>query len=299
MGTDELTEFLMANSVLPENFSKEEIAAFAEQLNVEEYPAGETLMREGTPACSLMLLISGEVRRMLGDVELDLLHAGEFIGKSMLTDEGSHYANVVATEPVVVGHLTIEHYGLLVEAAPVASRKFKQYFSDIHIQEMHEKQGLSFVDQRSYLGLVAHNEMKESLMLFARTHAEKLKRFHLVATGTTGIKLYQEVGLMISKKLASGPLGGDQAIGKMISENNIKGLIFFRDPLSPHPHHADIEALGRLCDVYQVPMATNPGGAAALLNFLLIDHPEEPAIPNRVLEKYRNAQKKVVAQPAQ
>ena len=286
MGTDELTDFMMATSVLPKSFSREEISALAGLLQIEEYPAGEILIQEGTPACSLMLLISGEVRRMLGDVELNLLHAGEFLGKSMFTDEGSHYANVVATEPVVAGRLSIEQYGLLVEAAPVASRKFKQYFSDIYMQEVHEKQGLSFVDHRSYLGLVAHNEMKESLMEFAKTHAEKLKRFHLVATGTTGIKLYKEVGLMISKNLASGPLGGDQAIGKMISENNIKGLIFFRDPLSAHPHHADIEALGRLCEY----TGTDGNcGAAAMLNYLLVDHPEEPAF-NRVPEKYKSAQ---------
>ena len=72
-------------------------------------------------------------------------------------------------------------------------------------------------------------------------------------------------------------------------------MIFFRDPLSAHPHHADIEALGRLCDVYQVPFATNPGGASAILNYLLMDHPEEAVIPNRVLENYKNQQKKVVA----
>ena len=72
-------------------------------------------------------------------------------------------------------------------------------------------------------------------------------------------------------------------------------MIFFRDPLSAHPHHADIEALGRLCDLYQVPFATNPGGAAPILNYLLMDHPEETVIPNRVLENYKNQQKKVVA----
>ena len=72
-------------------------------------------------------------------------------------------------------------------------------------------------------------------------------------------------------------------------------MIFFRDPLSAHPHHADIEALGRLCDVYQVPFATNPGDAAAILNYLLMDHAEEEVVPNRVLENYKNQQKKVVA----
>ena len=68
MGIDELTDFMMAKSELPKSFSREEISALAGQLQIEEHPAGETLMREGTPACSLMLLISGEVRRMLGDV---------------------------------------------------------------------------------------------------------------------------------------------------------------------------------------------------------------------------------------
>ena len=72
-------------------------------------------------------------------------------------------------------------------------------------------------------------------------------------------------------------------------------MIFFRDLLSAHPHHANTEALGRLCDIYQVPFATNPGGAAAILNHLLVDHPEETVITNRVQENYRNQQKEVVA----
>ena len=73
-------------------------------------------------------------------------------------------------------------------------------------------------------------------------------------------------GIDAIEKVASGPLAGDQAIGKLISESSILGIILFRDPLSAHPHHDDIEALGRLCDVYQVPCATNPGGAAAIIN---------------------------------
>ena len=96
MGTDELTDFMMAKSVLPKSFSREEISALAGLLQIEEYPAGEILIREGTPACSLMLLISGEVRRMLGDVELNLLHAGEFLGKSMFTDESARGRGVAS-----------------------------------------------------------------------------------------------------------------------------------------------------------------------------------------------------------
>ena len=294
MDTAALTQFLSTTSKLAEHFSPSEIAGLSEQLSFESYEAGTVLMKEGEPACSLLLLISGEIRLTHDQIELRLLQPGEFFGESLFTEEGSRFANATSTSPVTIARLSLNHFYKLVEQSPVAARKFKQFFAAHHLNEVHEKEGLSFVDHRSYLGLVAHNEMKDSLMEFARTHTEKLKRFHLVATGTTGIKLYQETGLMLSRKVASGPLGGDQAIGKMISENNILGLVFFRDPLSAHPHHADIEALGRLCDVYQVPMATNPGGAAALLNYLLVDHPEEPVIPNRVLEKYKNAQKKVV-----
>ena len=294
MDTAALTQFLSTNSKLSEHFSRQEILGLAEQLSFESYEPGTVLMKEGEPACSLLLLISGDIRLTHDQIELRMLQPGDFFGESLFTEEGSRFANATSTSPVKIARLSLSHFYKLVEQAPVAARKFKQFFSAHHLNEVHEKEGLSFVDHRNYLGLVAHNEMKDSLMEFARTHTEKLKRFHLVATGTTGIKLYQETGLMLSRKVASGPLGGDQAIGKMISENNILGLIFFRDPLSAHPHHADIEALGRLCDVYQVPMATNPGGAAALLNYLLVDHPEEPVIPNRVLEKYKKAQKKVV-----
>jgi methylglyoxal synthase len=294
MDTAALTQFLSTTSKLTEHFSPSEIAGLSEQLSFESYEAGTVLMKEGEPACSLLLLISGDIRLTHDQIELRLLQPGEFFGESLFTEEGSRFANATSTSPVTIARLSLNHFYKLVEQAPVAARKFKQFFAAHHLNEVHEKEGLSFVDHRNYLGLVAHNEMKDSLMEFARTHTEKLKRFHLVATGTTGIKLYQETGLMLSRKVASGPLGGDQAIGKMISDNNILGLVFFRDPLSAHPHHADIEALGRLCDVYQVPMATNPGGAAALLNYLLVDHPEEPVIPNRVLEKYKNAQKKVV-----
>lgn len=94
--------------------------------------------------------------------------------------------------------------------------------------------------------------------------------------------------------MASGPLGGDQAVGTLISTRNIIGVIFFRDPLSSHPHHADIEALGRLCDVYQVPFATNPQSGEAILDYLLSGKSELESIPNHVLQTYIQDQTKVV-----
>jgi methylglyoxal synthase len=80
----------------------------------------------------------------------------------------------------------------------------------------------------------------------------------------------------------------------MISTDNIKGIIFFRDPLSAHPHHADIEALGRLCDVYQVPFATNPTTATAVLDYLVADENKETKPLNSLLEDYGRQQAQVV-----
>ena len=131
-------------------------------------------------------------------------------------------------------------------------------------------------------------------MEFCGMHSRKLEKFPLIATGTTGSMLYKKTGLVLSKKVASGPLGGDQAVGTLISTRNIIGVIFFRDPLSSHPHHADIEALGRLCDVYQVPFATNPQSGEAILDYLLSGKSELESIPNHVLQTYIQGQTKVV-----
>jgi methylglyoxal synthase len=80
----------------------------------------------------------------------------------------------------------------------------------------------------------------------------------------------------------------------MISTRSVCGVIFSRDPLSAHPHHADIEALGRLCDVYQIPFATNPQSDEAILDYLLSGKGERELIPNHVLKVYKQGQSKVV-----
>ena len=297
MKTIELIEFLSNSSDLRDVLSDEEIIALVPFLDVETISAGSVIRNEGAPECSLLIVVSGEIRLSHNDTELNKLNSGQIFGEGAFSDDGTSFEKVEATVDSVLARLAINRFEEFLQNNCKTAQKIKHHFKELHHKRLHDVEGLSFRDQRKFLALVAHNEMKPSLMEFAKSHQDKLRRFHLIATGTTGIKLYQETGLMLSKKVASGPLGGDQAIGKMISESSILGMIFFRDPLSAHPHHADIEALGRLCDVYQVPFATNPGGAAAILNHLLVDHPEEAVIPNRVLENYRNQQKKVVSAP--
>lgn len=78
-----------------------------------------------------------------------------------------------------------------------------------------------------------------------------------------GTLLYEQTGTLLARKVESGLLGGDQAVGAMVSAGNIRAIVLLHDPLMAHPNQADTEALGRLADAYQVPFATNTATAAA------------------------------------
>lgn len=99
------------------------------------------------------------------------------------------------------------------------------------------------------LALVAHDGKKASLISFAKQHADVLRRFRLVATGTTGKMLQDQVGLEVTRYM-SGPLGGDVQIASRIAEEEIYGVIFFVDPLDKHPHEPDIQTLLHMCPAH-------------------------------------------------
>ena len=117
------------------------------------------------------------------------------------------------------------------------------------------------------IALIAHDQKKDSLVEFAIAYKEILHDHDLYATGTTGQRIQDEVGLKVTR-FRSGPLGGDQQIGSMIANNDMDMVIFFRDPLTAQPHEPDVTALVRLCDVYHIPLATNMGTAEILLKGL-------------------------------
>ncbi|MFC4354592.1 methylglyoxal synthase [Chryseomicrobium palamuruense] len=114
------------------------------------------------------------------------------------------------------------------------------------------------------LALIAHDKKKDDLIQFVTAYKETLEKHELYATGTTGSRIEAEVGIDIHR-FKSGPLGGDQQIGSAIADNLMDMVIFFRDPLTAQPHEPDVTALIRLCDVYQIPLATNMGTAEVLL----------------------------------
>ena len=117
------------------------------------------------------------------------------------------------------------------------------------------------------VALVAHDAKKAEMADFA-AHVAVLRGCDLVATGTTGGRIMERCPDLTITRLKSGPLGGDQQIGAMIAEGRIDALVFFVDPLSPHPHDVDVKALTRLALVYDIPLALNRATAEQLIGTL-------------------------------
>ena len=118
------------------------------------------------------------------------------------------------------------------------------------------------------LALIAHDEKKDDMVRFVKRHLELLESCELIATGTTGKIINEETKLEVDR-MASGPMGGDQMIGAQIAQDNLDCVIFLRDPLTSHPHEPDITGLLRVCDVHNVPLATNLKTADLVLEGLL------------------------------
>ena len=114
------------------------------------------------------------------------------------------------------------------------------------------------------IALIAHDKKKNDIIELAKTYKDVLAGHELYATGTTGTLIMGETGLTIHR-MKSGPLGGDQQIGAMVAEGKIDLIIFLRDPLTAQPHEPDVSALLRLSDVQSIPLATNTGSAAVML----------------------------------
>ncbi len=117
------------------------------------------------------------------------------------------------------------------------------------------------------IALIAHDSKKELIVQFCIAYCGVLSKHNLCATGTTGKLVSEATGLKITKFM-SGSQGGDQQISAMISCNEIDLLLFFRDPISAKPNEPNEADLLRLCDVHNIPVATNIATAEALIHAL-------------------------------
>ena len=113
------------------------------------------------------------------------------------------------------------------------------------------------------IALIAHDGKKTELVSFFLQNTNLFEGANLYTTYTTGTHL-EEAGFKVNK-LLYGPKGGDAQIAAMVATGELDVVIFFRDPLDKHPHEPDVQMLMRLCDVHNIPLATNPAAARLIM----------------------------------
>lgn len=118
--------------------------------------------------------------------------------------------------------------------------------------------------KRKILALVAHDEKKEALTDFCVRHKDVLEAWELIGTGSTAERISEATGMPVQGYL-SGPEGGDAQIAARVALGEVGAVIFLLDPLSAHPHDPDIETLQRVCNVHNVPIATNLAAAELII----------------------------------
>lgn len=117
------------------------------------------------------------------------------------------------------------------------------------------------------IAVIAHDGKKAEMVAFLLQYKVHFKKVEIVATGTTGGHA-EAAGLKVHK-LLSGPVGGDAQIAAMAAEKQLDLVLFFRDPMGKHPHEPDVQMLMRICDVHNIPLATNPSSARLMMDSFL------------------------------
>ena len=122
------------------------------------------------------------------------------------------------------------------------------------------------IKKKTQIAVIAHDGKKADMVAFIMKRLDFFRNVDVIATGTTG-KHIEHAGLDVNC-LKSGPLGGDAQIASLISDGEIDAVVFFIDPLGLHPHQVDVNMLLRICNVYNIPLATNYSTASLLISGL-------------------------------
>ncbi len=216
-----------------------------------EWAAGTRLIAAGSEPGGLTWIESGRVLvTTLGEAVLEIpsptivgevsyLSGNRTIASVHLPDGGR--GHVVSTEA-------------LEELALTKTSTFHQLYEQLTRIALDR---LLFGFHSPYLALIAHDGCKEQLCQLVETHPSLFNHHPLVSTEHTAAFLYERLGLQIDRQVNSGRSGGDLEVGGLVSRGRIKAVFFLRDPMSVQPHQADVSALVRICEVYDIPIATN------------------------------------------
>jgi methylglyoxal synthase len=249
--------------------------AFKRMGKVQAFSNLETICKIDKKSYFIGFIVKGKATILdAHGATLAQVREGGIFGEVSFILDSTHTANVVGVGDGLFLRLEFQDINRFFESNPELHEPWVAWLS----VQMAKRLTMFVNDMREYVALIAHDEKKETLINFAIEHYDLLYKVNLIATATTGRHLLEKASLNVSRSVSSGPIGGDQAIGSLITTGNIKAVIFFKDPLNAHPHGADIEALSRLCDVHNVPLATNTASAKLMLKGLLEDNHISPKL---------------------
>lgn len=225
--------------------------------------AGSVLLERGASPSGLFLLETGTLRVDLPQGSRINLPAASLVGEMSWLSGQPVQATVSCETPCRVHRISVDTLWSWIGSNPTPGRQLLQSLNSLAMQRLRGQ-----FHARSYLALVAHDGRKADLLATVQSHRELLGRSPLLSTAHTGALLKEHLDLTVSRRVSSGPMGGDQEVGSLVVAGLVDAVIFFPDPLSNQPHSADVAALLRVCDVGNVPLATNPGTADLLLTAL-------------------------------
>ena len=174
-----LIETLQQEGNLKYSFSTEEIASLAEHLTIEKIPKETILMRKGEPSDSMVFILDGLVQILDDKRQISIEKKGAFVGESLFSDEATRGADVETIEPTTVGRFSFFNFNAFLDKNQPLALKYREYFREIGRARNEQLLAESYSDKRKYLALIAHNNMKASLMEFCSIHTNKLEKFSL------------------------------------------------------------------------------------------------------------------------
>lgn len=221
--------------------------------------AGNQLIDKTTRLKSLYVVTRGSVEVVLPDESRLILRAPTIVGELSALSGHMPAADVFAHTEVNVLQVATNDLWALAQHDEVAFRALFEQLSALAHQRLQGN-----YHPRPYIALVAHDGRKDELIAVAAQNRSYLRGQILLSTHNSAALLAGELELPIHRRVNSGLLGGDQEIGALVAASQVKAMVFFQDPLAPHAHLSDVQALLRLCDVKNVPVATNPSTAHLL-----------------------------------
>lgn len=218
--------------------------------------AGTQLINKSQRLKSLCLVTRGVVEVVLPDENRLVLRAPTIVGELSALSGQPPMADVFAHTDVNMLQVSTNDLWALAQHD---AEGFRTLFEELSALAHQRLQGN--YHPRPYVALVAHDGRKDELVAVAAQNRSYLRGQILLSTHNSAGLLAEELELPIHRRVNSGRLGGDQEIGAMVAASRVKAMVFLQDPLAPHAHLADVQALLRLCDVKNVPVATNPSTA--------------------------------------